>query len=81
MASLVWSAPRCLNDLGQCPECKRKPLVYKRDPHKFCPRCNRAFHPLTGEQVTNWAWERIRWRHRDGFKPTYPKSAYAMVRR
>lgn len=73
MVGLVWSAPRQLNDKGQCPECGRKPLVYKRDPHKFCCRCDRAYHLLTGEQITNWAWKRTAWRGRQGFKPTYPK--------
>jgi hypothetical protein len=45
-----------LNEKGQCPTCKIKPLVYKRPPHKFCYRCDRAFHSETGEQISNWAW-------------------------
>lgn len=45
-----------LNDKGRC--CGRKAILYKRpDPHKFCPRCFRSYHPITGEQVANWAWE------------------------
>lgn len=43
-----------LDEKGRC--CGRKPIVYKRDPHLFCPRCDRAFDPITGEQIENWAW-------------------------
>lgn len=43
-----------LDDKGRC--CGRKPLEYKRDGHKFCPRCDRAYDIATGEQITNWAW-------------------------
>lgn len=46
-----------LNDKGQCPNCLCKPLAYKRDGYKFCPRCDRAFDFKTGEQITNWAWK------------------------
>jgi hypothetical protein len=45
-----------LNEKGQCPECKRKPLVYKREKTKFCSCCARHFHIDTGEQIENWAW-------------------------
>jgi transposase-like protein len=48
-----------LNEKGQCPVCKIKPLVYKRQPHKFCHRCDRAFDLQTGEQINNWAWLKI----------------------
>jgi hypothetical protein len=45
-----------LNEKGQCPVCKRKPLIYKREKYKFCSRCNRSFDIETGEQMDNWAW-------------------------
>ena len=48
-----------LNDKGQCPACKRKPLVYKRDYMKFCARCHRSFNIETGEQIENWGWKRV----------------------
>lgn len=50
-----------LDDKGRCPECRRKPLHYKRDggPHFFCPRCDRAFHDETHEQIPNWAWNLV----------------------
>lgn len=47
-----------LNEKGQCPPCRRKPLTYKRDGHFFCCRCDRAFSMATGEQIVNWAWYR-----------------------
>jgi hypothetical protein len=46
-----------LNEKGQCPACKKKPLVYKRNKQKFCARCDRSFDIVTGEQVDNWAWQ------------------------
>lgn len=46
-----------LDDKGRC--CGRKPFVYKRDGHKFCPRCDRAYDLDDGEQITNWAWRRV----------------------
>lgn len=57
-----------LDDKGRC--CGRKPLVYKRDKHLFCCRCDRSFD-MDGNQITNWAW-------RDsgkGFEPTSPRRA------
>jgi hypothetical protein len=52
-----------LNEKGQCPDCKVKPLKYKRPhppwnlaPFYFCYRCDRAFDADTGEMVENWAW-------------------------
>jgi transposase-like protein len=50
---------QCLNEKGQCPTCKRKPLVYKRDHMKFCARCHRSFDIETGEQIENWGWKRL----------------------
>jgi hypothetical protein len=47
-------AAMALDEKGRC--CGRKPLVYKRDPHLFCTRCDRAFDPDTGKQIGNWAW-------------------------
>lgn len=43
-----------LDEKGRC--CGRKPIVYKRDHHLFCTRCNREFNPDTHEQIVNWAW-------------------------
>jgi hypothetical protein len=48
-----------LNEKGQCPVCKRKPLVYKRDNMKWCARCGRSFNIETGEQIGNWRWKQI----------------------
>ena len=51
-----------LDDKGRC--CGRKPIVYKGGgwrhlgpAMKFCDRCCRAYHPETGEQMPNFAWE------------------------
>lgn len=52
----TWA--RKLNDKGQCPDCKRKPLIYKRTGHKFCPRCDRQYDIETGEQTENWAYQK-----------------------
>jgi len=43
-----------LDDKGRC--CGRKPLVYKRDGHLFCTRCDRSYSISTKEQIANWAW-------------------------
>lgn len=43
-----------LDGKGRC--CGRKPLVYKRDRHRFCTRCSASFDLSTGRQVPNWAW-------------------------
>ena len=51
-----------LNEKGQCPFCKIKPLVYKRDPHYFCHRCDRAYSLEAKEFIENWAY------HADGSK-------------
>jgi hypothetical protein len=45
-----------LDNKGRC--CGRKPIVYKRNPHLFCCRCDRAFD-LDGNQIENWAWQRV----------------------
>lgn len=50
------SAPMVLDDKGRC--CGRKPLTYKRDGHRFCHRCDRAYHLYQNFQVNNWAWKR-----------------------
>ena len=62
-------APARVNAKGQC--CGRKPIPYKRPPHLFCPRCNRAFDPTTGEQIANWAWRIVG----DGFQSTSKRIA------
>lgn len=50
-----------LDEKGRC--CGRKPIHYKggawnspAQPEKFCSRCDRAYSPITGEQIANWAW-------------------------
>lgn len=51
-------AARRLNERGQC--CGRKPIEYKgrrEMRHKFCDRCDRAYHFDTGEQIENWAYK------------------------
>lgn len=46
---------------GRC--CGRKPMVYKSKtststgPHRFCPKCDRAFNLESGHQIDNWAWK------------------------
>ena len=69
---------RKINDKGQCPVCLRKPLVYKRPPHLFCYRCDRAYAPDTGKQIQNHAWSTM-----DGgltFNANYPTQEYANVK-
>jgi len=46
-----------LNKKGQCPVCKIKPLVYKRNSKYFCHRCDRAYELSSGIQIENWAYE------------------------
>jgi len=48
---------RKLDEAGRC--CGRKPLVYKREPHYFCDRCDRAFSLRDGVQIANWAWRAV----------------------
>lgn len=54
-----------LNDKGQCPVCKRKPLRYTGGSWRntkrefFCAKCDRSFDLDTGEQMENWAWKRV----------------------
>lgn len=50
------SAPKTLDDKGRC--CGRKPLTYKREGHRFCHRCNRAYHYYQNFQINNRAWKR-----------------------
>lgn len=45
-----------LNEKGQCPPCKKKPLTYKRQGMRFCTRCCREYDIDTGWQIDNWAW-------------------------
>lgn len=45
-----------LNAKGQCPPCKRKPLVYKTTQIYFCFKCDRAYDLDTKEQVENFHW-------------------------
>lgn len=44
-----------LNKKGQCPFCKIKPLIYKKQREYFCWRCDRSYSLETGELVKNWA--------------------------
>lgn len=50
------SAPQTLDENGRC--CGRKPLVYKREGHRFCDRCCRSYHRYQDFQIDNWAWKR-----------------------
>ena len=58
-----------LDDKGRC--CGRKPMVYRGKhttadgPHRFCPRCDRAYSLEDNEQIPNWAY--ARWRNTDLF--------------
>ena len=45
-----------LNEKGQCPNCKIKPLTYKRENKYYCHRCSRAYSMDTKKQIENWAW-------------------------
>ena len=45
-----------LNESGQCPFCKKKPLVYKRKLHYFCARWDGNYDLITGRFKENWAW-------------------------
>lgn len=55
------------------PCCGRKPLIYMRERHQFCTRCDRAYDLDTEQQVPNWAWK-----HWGGqWRPTYPNSEAA----
>ncbi len=49
-----------LNEKGQCPACRRKPLVYKRlNPRRYCSKCDREFDIETGEQIEGFSWKKI----------------------
>jgi hypothetical protein len=52
------SAPMILDEKGRC--CGRKPLTYKREGHRFCDRCSRAYHLYNNHQIDNWAWKQLR---------------------
>jgi len=45
-----------LDENGRC--CGRKPLIYKRDNHYFCPRCDRAYDLNSKEHVENFFWRK-----------------------
>jgi transposase-like protein len=47
-----------LNEASQCPACRRKPRIYKRQHMKFCAGCCREFDLETGQQIENWAWKK-----------------------
>lgn len=53
----AMTAMKELNEKGQCPMCKIKPLVYKRESKKFCWRCDREYSLDTGQQVKNFAYD------------------------
>lgn len=64
--------PTILDAKGRC--CGKRPILYIRPPHWFCPKCDRAYN-MAGEQIENWAW-----RHVDhGFEQVYPKQYEAMT--
>ncbi len=58
--------PMMLDSSGRC--CGRKPIVYKRPPHRFCPKCDRSYHLDRNEQISNWAYQPLG----DKFWKTYP---------
>lgn len=66
-------AATAINERGQCSNCLVKPIPYKRQGRWFCYRCNRDYSMKTGEQVTNWAWEK---RETGAFLAAYPDSDY-----
>jgi len=45
-----------LNEKGQCPYCRRKPLTYKRTNKYFCAGCSRQFNLSTGKMEENFCW-------------------------
>lgn len=51
-----------LDDKGRC--CGRKPLEYRgthttsEGPHRYCPRCDRAYELDEPFQINNWAWKK-----------------------
>ena len=47
-----------LDEKGQCPVCKVKPIIYKRKGEYFCHRCDRAYCIDTKGQVENWAYRK-----------------------
>lgn len=57
------TAARQLDEKGRC--CGRKPMVYKSTwstadgPHRYCPRCSRAYHLTENVQLHNWAWKKL----------------------
>jgi hypothetical protein len=52
-----------LDDKNRC--CGRKPIVYKSKwatsagPHRYCPRCDRAYDLEENEQIPNWGWRKL----------------------
>ena len=46
-----------LNEKGQCPVCKIKPLIYKRKGKYFCHRCDRAYDLVTKKQIQNFFYD------------------------
>ena len=47
-----------LNDKGQCPHCKRKPIPYKSSQYYYCFLCDRAYSMQSHAQIENWAWQK-----------------------
>lgn len=47
-----------INEKGQCPACRVKPLTYKRQRMLFCYRCSREFDIESGDQRENFSWRR-----------------------
>ena len=64
-----------INQFGQCPNCLRKPIPYRRQGRLYCPKCNREYDMERGHQTENWAWE---WNGHT-FVPRHPTHAYVSV--
>lgn len=52
-----------IDEKGRC--CGRKPIEYRgrhttsEGPHRYCPRCDRAYELDAPYQMNNWAWKKM----------------------
>jgi transposase-like protein len=54
-----------LNEKGQCPVCKIKPIIYKRQGKYFCHRCDRVYSMSTKKQIRSFFYDNNGIRTRD----------------
>ena len=47
--------PKKLDEKGRC--CGRKPIVSKREPYLFCPRCDAQYPRDTQHQMENFKYK------------------------